>query len=155
MAIRIANLMKTVDWSWDGDPDHGTDEATVLKFRYLDSYEQAFLQDKMAQINVANLRGQTMTEEEVEANTSVKTSIFTVAVDAVGIALVEAKNLFDDEGDELTVEMVSRNIGGKSKKVADPEVVRALPLNMCLAAYTYIMGMNAVKRGEVKNSDAA
>lgn len=149
MAIRIANLMKTEDWVWDQDPD--LERPSVFKFRYLDAYEMAYIQDLMTQLKMENLTAEA-TEEDMRRSTSANPSIFMVAVEAVALATVEITPLENPDGSPTELKIVGKNIGGKYKKVADPEVIRALPLALCMPAYSFIMQMNTPTKATEKNS---
>lgn len=161
MAIRISNLMKTIDFEWDKDPDKGTDKASVWRLRTLDAYEQAWINDRMTTMEDADFSGIDLTDEaaaEAAVGRAMSTSrveAYKAAINATRIALVEVINVFDDDGEPVELKMVHERIAGKTKLIADLDFVRALPVNLCMAIYNRVQQANTVSETERKNSKAA
>ncbi len=155
MAVRVVNLTKTAPWEWDGDPDKGTDDATKFEFRPLDGYEQAYLNDRLTSME-GSPSGET--EEEIAASIeaqNMRTEMFKVAQEALRIATVNIENLQDEDGNVIEFKRVKTNMSGKAKLVVAPEIMRAIPPMLSIAAYRKIMELSTVSKASEKNSEAA
>lgn len=157
MAIRVVNLKKTFWFESDKDPDKGTDDATKFEFRPLASHEMAYLNDRMTSMEGGSMRGRN--EDEIMENlsaSSIRTEAFKVACEAFRIALVDVKNLINDEdGTVIEFSTVHATIAGKTTQVASPVICQGVDPMIQMEAYRFIVSISRPSKAAEKNSDGA
>jgi hypothetical protein len=150
------NLHKQDEFIWSKDPDKNNPEkATVVTYRPLDGYEQAYLQDRVSQIEVIGGKAG-MKPEEMLANSTTRTEVHKVAYDALRIAATGITNLLEDDNKTpVPFATESANIAGQQKEVVAMEIVRRIPVGFALEFWSNLMSKNSVDADTEKNSDAA
>jgi hypothetical protein len=110
MALNLINLHKQDDFIWDQDPDKDNPEkATVLQYRPLDAYEQAYLQDRLSTIESLPDMKPGDKPEDIMKKVQTRTEVHRAALDAVRIACTGFTNVFDaDTGKAVEFETAGR-----------------------------------------------
>jgi hypothetical protein len=150
MAVKMINLHKVLTFEYSKDPDKGTENATRFQYRALDSYEQAYLQDRISTMENMPVGGEVTEEAMKQVRT--RTEVHKVAIEAVRIACTGFDNLFDDEGKPVEFKQEQMPIAGRSKLVLADNISRGLPASLCLEFYMSIMSDTTVSKVAEKKS---
>ena len=161
MAIRIANLNKTDRFVPDSDPDKGTPNETVFHLRTLDSYDVAHIQEQLQAVSLPQMTGDKDLDdaaiEQALANSNPK--MFSSAIVATQLALTETENLQIEDAEAaegfrvVPFEATKQKINGKTRLLAAPHIINAIPLPVHMSIYVRVMQMSQPSKAEEKNSD--
>jgi hypothetical protein len=154
MALNLVNLHKQSDFIWAEDPDKDDPEkATVLQYRPLDAYEQAYLQDRVSTIESMPDMKPGDKPEDIMKNVKTRTEVHRVAVDAIRIACTGFTNVFDADTDQpVEFETEIGSISGRAKPLLKNDIVARFPIGMCLAFWMNLMQKSTVDKDTEKNS---
>ena len=155
MALRLVNLQKQETFVFSQDPGKGTEDETRFHYRALDAYEQAYLQDRINTIENLTAMAPGETVQDVVKRTKTQTEIHKVAIEAFRIATTSFENLEDDTGELVEFAVEKATIGGQPREVLKMDIVRGLPVALCMEFYMELMQKNRVSADTEKNSAPA
>jgi len=156
MAIRVANLTKTFDFIWDQDPDKDDPKkATVFELGYLDAYDHAYINDRMTSFD-GEVTSTGTTEAEIEMAIMTQLSqrrveTYKAAVLTARLAIRGVRNIQDDEGKQVELQMVDDFVAGRKRLVADDNFIRSLDPTLCLAIFNKVQKANTITVDQAKN----
>jgi hypothetical protein len=157
MALRLVNLHKQYEFTPSTDPDKDNpDQASVFQHRPLDSYEQAYLQDRISTIEKMPDMQSGKSPEELMKEMETRTEVHKVAVDCMRIACTGIRNVFDDAtGAPVEYDTENVNLAGRTAPRLKMDIVRRIPVGVCMEFYMDVMSKNTVSKSAEKNSGQA
>jgi len=142
MAIKGVNLSQVHVFSWDKDPDKGTEKAAKFRLKMLDGYQVAYINDLLMGFEQLGKEG----------HQSAKVNMGRVALEAAQMALTEAENFIDEKNMPITLTKVRKNINGRSYMVVEDKVMAVLPSMLLQDMYQFIQEQNGMVEAEGKKS---
>lgn len=159
MALRLNDLNKTRPFISETDPDKdNADKATVFMIRSLSSSEMAYLNDRLAEIEMNQGSGENLNRRQrrQKAKTQQKSqttrlNIFDVALECVRIAVVDIKNLLDADGKPIQFKPVEGTFNGRSTKVVPNAIMDAFDTELAMEIYEFVTDNDTVSEEDAGN----
>lgn len=165
MAIRLRNLSTSREFISENDPTaeegyEGKEKPTVFHIRPLSSSELAYLNDRMASVQIEQ-EGEKLNRKERRAakkqgkgtgsSQSTRLNIFDVALDCVRGAVTGIDGLLDANGKPMQVALVDGHFAGNATQVLPDSVMEAFDPDVALEIFEFVMDADQVSEEEGKN----
>ena len=159
MALRLNDLNKTRPFISESDPDKDNeDKATVFSIRSLTSSEMAYLNDRLAEIEMNQSSGEQLNRRQrrqkakaQQKSQTTRLNIFDVALECVRIAVVDIKNLQGADGKPIQFKAVDGTFNGRSTKVVPDMIMDAFDTEVAMEIYEFVQDNDTVSEEDAKN----